>query len=224
MTTPERTPRDLVRGFPFFAGLDDATYDALQAVGITHRYAKGETLFHEGETAKGLFLVQSGTIKIFKLNESGREQILALQRAGDSVAEVPLFDNGPYPASAAALEDAMVLVIPRTAFQQLLAQHPQLCQAVITALAQRLRKLVGLVEDLSLRQVRQRLARLLLEESAGRDAFRLAATNEELAARLGSVRDVISRTLSGLQNDDLIRLTGRQVVIADREGLMAAAE
>ncbi|HOF89066.1 MAG TPA: Crp/Fnr family transcriptional regulator, partial [Armatimonadota bacterium] len=167
MVTRTKSPCELVREFPFFAGLDPAIYDVLLARGLTRRYAKGEMLFLDGEPCKGLFFVQSGMVKIFKLNENGREQILAVQRPGDSVAELPVFDDGPYPASAAAMEDAEVLFIPAAAFHELLTQYPQLCHAVITALGRRLRTLVGLVEDLSLRQVRQRLARLLLEESAG---------------------------------------------------------
>lgn len=224
MATKMKDPCELVRAFPFFAGLDDATYDALLARGITRRFPKGAMLFMESEPCKGLFFVQSGLVKIFKLSESGREQILAIQQPGDSVAELPVFDDGPYPASAAAMEDADVLFIPKDAFRALLAERPQLGQAVILALGRRLRKMVSLVEDLSLRQVRQRLARLLLEESAGADAYRLRFTNEELAARLGSVRDVISRTLSTFQNDEFIELNGRQVTIVDRGGLEAVAE
>lgn len=214
-----KTPCELVHDFPFFADLDEQTYDALLARGQIRHYDKNETLFIEGEPCKGLFLVQVGVVKIYKISDSGREQILALQRPGDSVAELPLFDNGPYPAYAAALEPSDVLFIPRADFQALLAQRPQLCQAVIVALAKRMRKLVTLIEDLSLRQVRQRLARFLLEEAAGRQSFPLNLTNDELASRLGSVRDVISRTLSALQADNLIRLHGRQVEILDADAL-----
>ena len=167
---------------------------------------------------KGLFLVQSGTIKIYKVSEAGREQIIHIQRAGDAVAELPLF-NGPYPAAAAAMEDASVLFLPKAAFHNILERRPQLSRAVIAALAKRLRNMVELVENLSLRGVRQRLARLLLEEAHGQREFTLHFTNEELAAQLGSVRDVISRTMSGLQADALIRLTGRRVEILDAEGL-----
>lgn len=223
MATPFKSPGELVRAFPFFAGLDEATYAELLAGAQTRRYARGEALFFDGEPCKGLFLVQSGTIKIYKLSEAGREQIIHIQRAGDAVAELPLFDNGPYPASASALEDSVVLFFPKAAFHNMLERRPQLSRAVIAALAKRLRKMVELVENLSLHGVRQRLARLLLEEANGRRAFHLQFTNEELAARLGSVRDVTSRTLSGLQADQLIRLTGRQVEILDAEGLAAEA-
>lgn len=218
-----KTPCELVHDFPFFAGLDEATYNELLAQGQTRHYAKDETLFLDGEPGKGLFLVQSGVVKIYKLSESGREQILAVQRPGDSVAELPLFDHGPYPASAAAMEAADVLFIPQGAFHELLANRPQLAQAVIVALAQRLRQLVTLIEDLSLRQVRQRLARLLHEEAAGRASFHLTFTNDELAARLGTVRDVVSRTLSALQADGVIRLQGRRVELIDPDALAALA-
>ena len=102
-----KTPHDILREFPFFAGLPPAVLDALLAAGRTQRYAKGETLFLEGEPGKGLFFVQSGVVKIYKLSESGREQIIAIQQPGESVAELPVFDDGPYPAHAAALEDAV---------------------------------------------------------------------------------------------------------------------
>ena len=218
-----KTPRDLVHAFPFFAGLDEQTYDELLAGSLSRRVEKGETLFLDGERCRGMFLVQSGVIKIYKLSESGKEQILTLARAGDAVAELPLFDGGDYPASAGALEDSVVLFVPATLVNELLERNPQLCRSVISALAKRLRKLVCLVEDLSLRHVRERLARLLLEEAGGKLVFHLAFTNEELAARLGSVRDVISRTMSGLQGEGLIRLEGRRVEIISPRGLAELA-
>lgn len=219
MATDLRNPCELAREFPIFAELDEASRQSLQSRGITRRYQKGEALFDEGDACRGLFLIRSGAVKIYKLSESGREQILAILRAGDSVAELPLFDRAPYPASAAALEESVVLFIPLDRFDEEMARNPQLAVAIIRSLARRMRTLVELVADLSLRQVRQRLARLLLEESQGRAEFRLESTNEELAARLGSVRDVISRTLSGLQNDGLIRVQGRRIAIVDAEAL-----
>ncbi|MHB9107629.1 MAG: Crp/Fnr family transcriptional regulator [Armatimonadota bacterium] len=218
-----KTPRDLVHEFPFFAGLDEQTYDELLAGSTSRRVEKGETLFLDGEHCRGMFLVQSGVIKIYKLSESGKEQILTLARPGDAVAELPLFDGGDYPASAGALEDSVVLFVPATLVNELLEHRPQLCRSVIAALAKRLRKLVCLVEDLSLRHVRERLARLLLEEAGGKLVFHLAFTNEELAARLGSVRDVISRTMSALQAEGLIRLEGRRVEILSPHGLAELA-
>ncbi|MHB9024914.1 MAG: Crp/Fnr family transcriptional regulator [Armatimonadota bacterium] len=223
MSLHARTPCELIHEFPIFASLDDQTCAELFASGQIRRFDRGEILFLEGEPCKGLYLIRSGVVKIFKESESGREQILALLRAGDTVAELPLFDNAPYPASAAAMDNSVILVIPKARFDDLLARRPQLSKALIAALSRRLRSLVELIADLSLRQVRQRLARFVLEEAGGNDSFHLKLTNEELAARLGSVRDVISRTLSGLQADGLIRLNGRHLEIKDRGALEVEA-
>ena len=211
---------ELVHEFPFFAGLDEQSYADILAAGKIRHYSRDELLFLQDEPSKGLFLIQSGVIKIFKLSESGREQVLTVQHPGDAVAEVPLFDDGPYPASASALEDSQLLFIPKADFQHLLDSNPRLCRTIMTVLARRLRKMVALVEDLSLRQLRERLGRFLLEEANGKAVFQLKMTNEEIASRLGSVRDVVSRTLSSLQLDGLIRLQGRRVEIIDAQRLI----
>ena len=222
MASERRNPCELARDFPIFADLTRCA-SALLSRGTIQHYHKGQPLFDEGDACRGLFLIQSGAVKIYKLSESGREQILAILRAGDSVAELPLFDRAPYPASAAALEPTTILVIPLHRFDAEMERNPRLALAIIRTLARRMRTLVDLIADLSLRQVRQRLARLLLEESGGRAEFRLEFTNEELAARLGSVRDVISRTLSGLQNDGLIRVQGRRISLLDPDALREEA-
>ena len=210
-----------MHGFPFFADLDEGSYAELLAGAQQQHYTRDASLFFEGDAAKGLYLVQTGLIKIYTLSESGREQIVELQRPGDSVAELPLFDGGVYPASAAAMEPSDVLFIPKRVFLDVLAHRPELARAIIATLAKRMRKLVMLIQDLSLRQVRQRLARFLLEEAGEQHTFHLSFTNDELAARLGSVRDVISRSLSALQASGHIHLHGRQVEILDRSALEA---
>lgn len=209
---------DLVHEFPFFAGLDEQSYADILALGKSRTFSRDEVLFLQDEPSKGLFLIQSGTVKIFKLSESGREQVIAVHHPGESVAEVPLFDEGPYPASASAMEDSQLLFISKADFHRLLEKNPRLSRAIISVLAKRLRKMVALVEDLSLRQLRERLGRFLLAEAAGETVFQLKLTNDEIASRLGSVRDVVSRTLGNLQADGLIRLQGRRVEIiaADR--------
>jgi|LSQX01.1.fsa_nt_gb CRP-like cAMP-binding protein len=223
MAARQTNPCELSRNYPLLDELDEASRRALLARGVVRTYARGEVLFDEGEPGKGLFLIESGSIKIYKVSETGREQILAVLRAGDSVAELPLFDRAPYPASAAALDQATVLFIPLRSFDEVLAENPSIALAIIRALARRMRALVELIADLSLRQVRQRLARFLLEEAGESRKVRLSLTNEELAARLGTVRDVISRTLSSLQNDGLIQVEGRLIRLSDYDGLRQEA-
>lgn len=214
-----KTADELIRGFPLFKGWRDEEYNLLLVKSFFRKYDKGIDLFMEGEKAHGLFLIRSGVVKIYKVGENGREQIIHLSYPGDSVAELPLFDDGPYPSSAAALEDTELLYIPCQSLMEIMDSRPELYKQIVRVLAGRMRKLVELVEDLSLRQVKQRLARLILKESNGKNTFILTFTNDEIAARLGSVRDVISRTFSALQNDDLITLSGRHITILNRARL-----
>lgn len=214
-----KTAEELIRAFPLFKGWKGDEYNQLLSKSFFRKYDKGIDLFIEGESAHGLFLIRSGVVKIYKIGETGREQIIHLCYPGDSVAELPLFDDGPYPSSAAALEDTELLYIPRQSVMDILDSRPELYKQIVRVLATRMRKLVELVEDLSLRQVKQRLARLILKESNGKNTFIMTFTNDEIAARLGSVRDVISRTFSALQNDDLISLSGRHITILNRARL-----
>jgi len=152
----------ILRQTPLFTGLSDAEMAAL-AVHVTHqRFDRGELLFNEGDRCQGLYLVANGKIRIFKLSPSGREQILAVEGPGSSFAELPVFDGGMYPASASALEDAEVLFISRKDFHRLCLQHPEVGLKVIAVVGARLRRLVGIIEELSFTTVRQRLIAVLL--------------------------------------------------------------
>jgi CRP/FNR family transcriptional regulator, cyclic AMP receptor protein len=210
---------EALRQVPFLRQLDEETLQAIRDRCIEKTYFKNETLFLEGETAKGLIVVWRGSVKIYKTSEQGREQILAVEGPGRSVAELPLFDGLPYPASCAAIEDAVVLLIPAPDFQRLLGRHPELTRAVIASLAFRLRRMVGLVQELSLKAVRERLASLILELAGDTDSVDLPWTHQEIAARIGTVREIVSRTLGKMVQDGAIRLDGRTVVILDRDRL-----
>ena len=132
MAARQTNPCELSRNYPLLDELDEASRRALLARGVVRTYARGEVLFDEGEPGKGLFLIESGSIKIYKVSETGREQILAVLRAGDSVAELPL-STAPYPASAAALNQATVLFIPLHSFDEC-RRKPSIALAIIRAL------------------------------------------------------------------------------------------
>jgi CRP/FNR family transcriptional regulator, cyclic AMP receptor protein len=122
--------------------------------------ARGEVLFGEGDQCKGLFVVATGTIRIFKLSATGREQVLAVEGPGSSFAELPVFDGGVYPASASAVQDSEVLFISRGDFQNYCLGHPEVALKVLAVVGSRLRRLVGIIEELSFTTVRQRLISL----------------------------------------------------------------
>lgn len=173
-----------------------------------------------------MFLIVQGSVKIFRTSPGGREVMLSIESAPASVAELPLFDGGPYPASVRVVEPVVSLFINKNDFQQVCRQYPEVALKVLAVVGRRLRHLVGLVEAMTFGSVTQRLARLLLDASKGAGAatFDLPLTHQELASRLGTVREVVSRNLARFRAQGLIRIQDRQVEIVNRAGLEQEAE
>ena len=216
----------VLRKTPLFANLTETEMRALRTRVTSRQFHRGELLFNEGDPCAGLFLVASGKIRIFKLSAAGREQVLAVEGPGSSFAELPVFDGGSYPASATALEDAEVLFISRRDFQNFCREHPDVALKVIAVVGSRLRRLVGIIEDLSFTTVRQRLISVLLRMaqetgSPSKEGIRLELTksHQDLAAELGTVRELVSRNLSRLQAEGFLEVDGRKIVVKDLEGL-----
>lgn len=209
-----------------FNGLTDTELRALAARAVERRFPAAQMLFHEGEPCAGIFLIVEGTVKIFKTSSGGREMMLSLESAPASVAELPLFDGGPYPASVRAVEDTVALFINKTDFQQVCRQYPDVALKVLAVVGRRLRHLVMVVESMTFGSVTQRLARLLLDaaQQAGGNAFDFPLTHQELASRLGTVREVVSRNLGRFRAEGLLKIDGRQFTIVDREGLQRESE
>lgn len=216
----------VLRKTPLFASLTEQEMEALAGRVSSRRFGRGELLFSEGDICTGLFLVASGKIRIFKLSPAGREQVLAVEESGSSFAELPVFDGGNYPASASALEDSEVLFISRKDFQNFCREHPDVALKVIAVVGSRLRRLVGIIEDLSFTTVRHRLIALILRltEASGTTSevgvhVELTKTHQDLAAELGTVRELVSRNLSRLQAEGFLEVDGRRIVVKDLAGL-----
>lgn len=216
---------------PIFSDLSERELDFLAERAVAHRLEAGKLIFSEGELCQGFYVVESGAIKIFKTSAGGREQVLAVEGPGGSVAELPVFDGGPYPASAAALSEASVLFVSKRDFQALCTQHPEVALKVLKVVGSRLRRLVGVIEELSFTTVRHRLARLLLRLATRRGKrtergveLTLTSSHQELAAHIGTVRELVSRNLSRFQSQGLVRLEGKTILIPDLEALKAEAE
>jgi len=216
----------ILRKTALFASLTDAEMQALAARAKRKRFQKDEQLFAEGDPCTGLYLVAAGKIRIFKLSPSGREQILAVEGPGSSFAELPVFDGGNYPAAASALEDAEVLFVSRKDFQHFCREHPEVALKVIAVVGSRLRRLVGIIEELSFTTVRQRLIALIVrlaQASKTRSEqgihVELTKSHQDLAAELGTVRELVSRNLSRLEAEGLLDVEGRKIVVKDLPGL-----
>jgi CRP/FNR family transcriptional regulator len=211
---------------PLFTGLTEAEVQALAGRAIERRFDAGEMMFWEGEPCTGIFLIVEGTVKIFKTSASGREMMLSLETAPATVAELPLFDGGPYPASVRCMDRVLALFINKADFQNVCRQYPDVALKVLSVVGKRLRHLVGVVESMTFGSVTQRLARLLLEYSkdAGKLQFDLPLTHQELASRLGTVREVVTRNLARFKGEGLIAVQGREVSILDKKGLESESE
>lgn len=216
---------EILARIPLFEGLGEAELNALAQRAVEKRYKPDEMLFWEGEPCAGIFLIAEGSVKIFKTSPSGREMMLALDSAPATVAELPLFDGGPYPASVRAVGPVVALFIDKAGFHQICRQYPELPLKLLAVIGRRLRHLVMVVESMTFGSVTQRLARLLLDASAeaGSDEFPLP-THQEIASRLGTVREVVSRNLARFRAENLIRIDGRMVTVTDRKGLEREAD
>lgn len=225
------TADTVLRKTPLFASLSEDELRALRRRFSTKQYERGEVLFSERDACRGLFIVGAGKIRIYKLSANGREQTLAIEGPGSSFAELPVFDGGNYPASAAASEKAEVLFISRKDFQDFCREHPEVGLKVIAIVGSRLRRLVGIIEDLSFSTVRQRLIALILRlaqtngtRSSEGVHIELNKSQQDLAAELGTVRELISRNLGRLQAEGYLEVDGRTIVVKDPAGLKREQE
>lgn len=189
-------------------------------------FSAGELLFSEGEPCHGLNIVSKGKVRIFKISVTGREQVLAIEFPGDTVTEIPVFDGGPYPVSAVAVEDTEIAFISRHDFQAFCMEHPEVALKVLTVVGKRLRRLVDIIEELSFTTIRQRLVSTLvrLAQSEGKQTtrgveFLLPTSHQEMANQLGTVRELISRNLKRLQAEGFLEVDSRQIVIKDLKAM-----
>jgi CRP/FNR family transcriptional regulator len=185
---------------------------------------RGELLLLEGEPGEWLYYLQSGRVKVYNTSADGKEQVLRIFQAGETFNEVPVFDEGSNPASALVLEAGEAYVLHRADIQRLLLEHPPIARAVIRVLASRLRHLVGLVGDLSFKHVSARVATTLLlhtEAVEGKTPHRL--TQQELAALVGTAREMVGRALKAFEQEGLIRLEQGRITIVDRARLEEAS-
>jgi len=214
-----------------FSGLSETELSCLVECVTPRQYSPGEIVFCEGEPCAGLYVVERGHVRVFKTSPAGREQVLTIDGPGNSVAEIPVFDGGVYPASGAAVDDASLLFIGKQDFQALCLAHPQVALKVLRVVGARLRRLVGIIEELSFTTVRHRLVSLLLRlaQREGRKTeegveFLLPASHQELASQIGTVRELVSRNLSRLQSEGLVKMEGRIILITNVKLLEAELE
>jgi len=218
--------QEILKKSLLFSGLSDEELGKIEAVGILKNYRKGELIFSEGENATGFFVNLSGQVKVYKLSVDGREQILHLIFPTEAFAEAALFTGSTYPAFAEALTQTRVLYFPKAQFLGLIQENPQLSLNMIGSLSFWLRRFVDLVEELSLKDVSARVSKYLLDMSirAGRKkeegiVIELEVSKMQLASRLGTISETLSRAFRKLSDREIIRVEGKKIIILNREAL-----
>lgn len=216
-------PSTLLRQIPLFAGFGEEAVARLASRCVTRDYGAGHVLFATGEVCRGLYIVETGRVRIYRTSPTGREQILHSEGPGRAVAELPLFDGGVYPASAVTEVESRLLFLPRAEFQALYRDNPDIAEAVIQELGKRLRHLVHVTGTLAFRDVAARLAHYLAEyaeqhgtvTAAGTEIV-LTRTREELSFELGTARESVSRALKQLTEKGVIQpLARKRMLIPD---------
>jgi len=188
--------------------------------------AKGDYLFHEGEPSRGFFVVQAGAVSVHRVNAAGKERVIHVFRAGESFAEAALAAPTGYPAAARAVEPSTVLLVPKAPVLELIGRRPDLAMRMLGSMSAHLRVLVGMLDDLTLKDVETRLLNWLVKRSgaagaSGRAVIELPGTKRVLAAELGTSSETLSRTLARLRDRKLIAVAARAITVPDRAALAA---
>jgi CRP-like cAMP-binding protein len=226
MTKVTFTAEAVLAAIPYFRPLAPRDLRTLAERSVVRDVRRGAHVFEEGAPAEGLFVVMEGRVRLVRTSRGGREQVLHAEGPGATLGEIPLLDGGGYVATAVAAEPARLLFVPRAAVLDVCRRHPDVAMGIIRVLARRVRTFAGLVEDLSLKDLTGRMAGLLLAESRAANAttFELTGTRDDIATRLGTVRELVSRSLARLRADGVVRVAGRRVTILDTQRLGELAD
>lgn len=219
---------DVVLSIPHLAALPPAEAERFAKDLVVRQYAAREFIAAEGEPCRGFFVLLSGRARIFRSGADGREQILRLLAPGDTFGEVPVFDGGPNPATVEALDLSDVALVPSAAFRLVVARYPEVAAALLEHFARRLRSFTELVEQISLQTVQQRIARYLYmtAREEGVDSpdgivVPRTITQQDLAALVGSVREVVSRTMRVMEEDGVVEIRRKEILVRDIAALRA---
>lgn len=212
---------------PIFNGLNPSDLEAVRHIAIEKTFEKGEMIFFEGDEGKGFYIVVEGQAKVFKSSSEGKEQILHVLGPGEPFGEVAVFAGRSFPANAMALSKSRLLFFPRQAFSDLIAGNPSLALNMLAVLSMRLRQFTVQIENLTLKEVPGRLAAYLIylaEEQENDTSVTLDISKGSLAGLLGTIPETLSRMFSKMTEQELIRVEGRNIHLANYEGLKALAE
>jgi len=223
----EKTVKQLIANVLFFKGLSDGELEGLQKITSERRYQRNQMVFSDGDEGAGFFLVVEGRVKVYKMSPEGKEQILHILGPGEPLGQVAVFAGASFPANAQAIAKSRLLFFPRQAFVDLIQARPSLALNMLAILSNRLREFTVQIENISLKEVPARLASYLLylsDEQKGTRRLQLTISKAQLASIIGTIPETLSRILSRMSARQLIQVNGREILLIDRESLIALSE
>ena len=223
--------KDKLLKLPLFSELDSNQLIQITSISSIYNFRKNDIIFKEGSKYLGFYIVLKGTIKVYKNNPQGKEVTIHIIKPFNAFADIPLFEGKIYPVNAQATEDCVLLFIPADGFKKLLLNNSTICFKMLSGFAKRMRTLTKKIEDLSLKDVTNRLAGFIVDEvlKSGTDKYpepfiTLAISKKTLASYLGTITETLSRTFCKLENENLIRVKGKKIFIKNIVGLKQLAE
>ncbi len=216
----DTTASSILKTVPCFSGLGPEVLQELLASTRELSFVKGETILLEGESCPGMFVVKSGSVKLYRISSGGHEQIMRMAYPGGCFECAPLFDGGPNPVSAQTLEASKIIFIPIANFHSLMNSYPSIALQLMPVLAMRIRDLLNTVEDFSFRSVSSRLAKLLLQlgdrpDEASPVPASQPLTQHQLACVVGCSRQVLNNSLQELIREDIIKIENRRIIVLE---------
>lgn len=223
--------KDSLRKIPLFSELSIKHLRQITSVSKLKRFLKHEILFKEDDYYTGFYILLKGVIKVYKISNAGKESIVHIIRPFNVFADIPLFEGGNYPVNAEALKESLALFIPKEKFLFLIKENSDLCLKMLAGFAKRLKSLVNQLEDLTSKEIPNRLAKYILKEikSAGTDKLpepfvKLSVPKSTIAAYLGTITETLSRTFKKLQNEGIIKVSGKKIFVTDPKRLRELAK
>jgi CRP-like cAMP-binding protein len=208
-----------LKSIPYFSVMNSVELETIKQSFSEKTLQRGEVILREGELSDTLYFVVAGAVKIFKTSSQGKDQILSIARPGEALNDIPVFDGGTNPTNAQTLGPVTLYSIEKDKLQSVMQQYPKVALNATMVLAQRMRQLVSLVEDLSFRHVLGRVTKILLSHAGDSDGTKEHLTQQEMAAMAGTAREVVARSLKALEEQGHIRLERHRIVITDRKSL-----
>ena len=218
--------KETFRDIPLFSELSIEQLRKISSFSKIKKFSKNEIIFHENDTYLGFYVLLKGAVKVFKISSKGKESVVHIIKPLNAFADIPLFEGGNYPVSAETLEETVVLLIPKENFLELIHSEPEMSLKMLAGFAKRLKSLISQLEDLSSREVPNRLAKYILKEikissteNLPEPFIKLSVPKSTIASYLGTITETLSRAFKKLQDEKIIRVIGKKIFIEDYKKL-----